>query len=80
VSTVAVTRTINPDGTVATETSTGTATTTYAYDAAGRVTSVSSNTPGRVPVTSTYTLVNQQWVSSTTTRGAVSVTTDFPGR
>ncbi len=78
-STVASTLSINPDGTVAWEESTGTARTTYGYDPAGRVTSVSSATAGRVPVTTTYTVSNFQHVGTIVTRGAVSVTTSVDG-
>lgn len=79
VSSVAVTRGINTDGSVAWEQSTGTAQTTYAYDNAGRVTSVSSSTPGRVPVTTAYTHTNGRWVGTTSTRGTVWSTATIDG-
>lgn len=78
-STVATTRTINVDGTVASETSTGSATTTYGYDGAGRVTSVTSSAPGRVPVTTSYAIASYQWTATTVTRGTVWVTTTIDG-
>lgn len=79
ISTTFVTRTINHDGTVASETISNISTTSYGYDGAGRVTSVSTNTPGQVPVTTTYTVSNGAWVSTTTTRGSVWVTTEIDG-
>jgi YD repeat-containing protein len=71
-------RAINLDGTVASDT-VGGSTTTYGYDAGGRVTSVSTNTPGRAGVTTSYTFTNGHLVGTTMSRGAVSVTTDFDG-
>jgi YD repeat-containing protein len=79
VSTVATSRGINVDGTVAWEQSTGTAQTAYGYDAAGRVTSVTSSTPNRVAVNTAYNITNYQWTSTTVTRGAVSRTTTIDG-
>ena len=78
-STVATTRTINVDGTVASAQATGTETTTYGYDGAGRVTSVTASTPGRVPLTTSYGITNYQWTTTTVTRGSVSVTTTLDG-
>ena len=77
---VVVSRTINLYGQVAVEAVSGTGSTTvYAYDAAGRVTSVGTTPGGREPVTTAYTVTNNAWVKTTATRGGVSVETDLDG-
>jgi YD repeat-containing protein len=73
-----VSRTINSLGTVATETRGGT-TTTYTYDSAGRVTSANTNTPGRAPATTTFTVNDGVWTATTNARGSVSVASDLDG-
>ena len=71
-------RSLTYDGQPGTEIFGGTVT-SYQYDAADRVTSVSDNTPGRTPVTTTYNTSYGHWWSTTVTRGATTVTTDLDG-
>jgi YD repeat-containing protein len=79
---VVVNRTIGLYGQVLSETTQGSsATTLYTYDAAGRVTEVSTTPTGRQAVTTTYhnDVATFEWVSTTVTRGSVWVRTDLDG-
>ena len=73
-----ISRAINPDGTVASETQ-GIVTTSFAYDDLGRPTSIGTATPGRAPTTTAYNVSDGSWVSTTVTHGSSSVTTDLDG-
>jgi YD repeat-containing protein len=73
-----VSRVINLEGTVQSETA-GSSITSYGYDAAGRVTLVHTNAPGRADVTTSYAIADGRLTGSTVTRGAVSVTTALDG-
>ena len=77
---VVVNRAINLYGQVASESVVGAGSTTvYGYDGAGRVNAVTTTPSGRQGVTTTYNVTNDAWVGTTTTRGAVWVTTDLNG-
>jgi YD repeat-containing protein len=73
---ITVVRSLNPDGTVATETALG-VTTTFQYDAIGRLTSAS--TPGQATLTQSYQVVGGSWTGTTAARGSSSVTSDLDG-
>jgi YD repeat-containing protein len=71
-----VTRNLNSDGTVASETALG-VTTSFQYDAIGRLTSAS--TPGQATATMSYQVVGGSWTGTTVTKGSSSATSDLDG-
>lgn len=71
-----MTRVLNADGTVASETAAG-VTTTFGYDAIGRV--VSASVPGLATATTTYQVAGGSWTGTATARGSVSLQTDLDG-
>lgn len=73
-----VTSTLNEDGTAA-SVSRGGVTTTFQRNALGAVTSVATNTPGRIPVTTSFTITNDILVGVTVSRGTASVSSNLDG-
>ena len=72
-------RTINADGTVASET-VGIVTTSFTYDALGRLTSANTDTPGREATTTSYPMSGDVWDAIRVSQGSSSSTlTDLDG-
>lgn len=77
---VRIDRTVNADGTIATEAMGGAGSTaTMSYFPSGQLQSVTSSVAAQVPTTYEYSVVSGNLVSITVTKGTTSATTDLDG-